>query len=149
MKFIVAVDGSPPSERALHEALQLARAAHAALDVVIVIEEPPVSLFSQVAGLDPAYFRTQLEAGAAQAATMAQQRTADSGVNAQVLILRGRPVEMILNAARDADLIIVGTHGYRGLDRALLGSVAETLVRRSTLPVLVVPPRPAAPADAP
>ena len=52
----------------------------------------------------------------------------------------------ILNAAADADLIIMGTHGRRGFDRLLLGSVTEKVLRKATCPVMVVPPhaRPAA-----
>ena len=48
-------------------------------------------------------------------------------------------MEELLNAAQDADLLVLGTHGYRGMDRMLLGSVAETLLRRAAVPLLVVP----------
>lgn len=142
MKIVMAFDGSEPSTRALQEALRLARAAHATLTVVIVIEEPPVSVFGQLAGLSPEYFRAQLEESAAQADVAARQLATQSGLDVGIHTRRGRPVDEILDAARDADMIIVGTHGHRGMDRVLLGSVAETLVRRSSIPVLVVPPRP-------
>jgi nucleotide-binding universal stress UspA family protein len=55
-------------------------------------------------------------------------------------VVTGNPVDELLSLAlaRDADLIVVGTHGRRGLRRMLLGSFAETLVRRSPIPVAVV-----------
>lgn len=55
MRFVVAFDGSEPSQRALRQAVVLGRAAAAELDIVTVIEEPPVSGFVQWAGLDPDY----------------------------------------------------------------------------------------------
>ena len=149
MQIVMAFDGSDPSQRALGEALRLTREAHAALGVVIVIEEPPVSVFGQLAGLSPEYFRERLEQSAAQAGVVARRLIAQSGLDVSVLTRRGRPVDVILEVAQGADVIVVGTHGYRGLDRMLLGSVAETLVRRSTIPVLVVPPGVEPQPDAP
>lgn len=59
---------------------------------------------------------------------------------AKSVLRRGRPWEEILAAAADveADLIVIGTHGRRGLSRALLGSVAEKVVRVSPVPVMTV-----------
>ena len=61
-------------------------------------------------------------------------------VAAANLLRAGVPWEEVIGAASQvkADLIIMGTHGRRGLDRALLGSVAEKVVRMSTIPVLTV-----------
>lgn len=139
MRFVVACDGSDPSLRALRRVLPLAEVAGAVLDLVHVIEEPPVSPFVQWAGLDADYVRGLLEeqAGKAREATLAVTR--EAGVGAEFRILRGRPVQELLNAAQDADLLVLGTHGYRGMDRMLLGSVAETLLRRAEVPLLVVP----------
>jgi nucleotide-binding universal stress UspA family protein len=55
-------------------------------------------------------------------------------------LVEGEPVDAILRAAttRHADVIVIGSHGRRGLDRLFLGSVAESVVRRSPVPVLVV-----------
>lgn len=59
----------------------------------------------------------------------------------QVVVRVGNPVEVVLAVAEelDADLIVLGTHARRGLGRALLGSVAESIMRRSRCAVLVVP----------
>jgi nucleotide-binding universal stress UspA family protein len=64
-----------------------------------------------------------------------------SGLEATALLVQGGTVETILAEAErlHAELIVVGSHGRGALGRALLGSVSEGLVRRSALPVLVVP----------
>lgn len=139
MRFVVACDGSEPSLRALRRALPLARASGAALNLVHVIEEPPVSPFVQWAGLDGDYVRELLGAQAARAREATLAVTREAGLDAKFRVLRGRPIDELLNAAEDADLLVLGTHGYRGMDRMLLGSVAETLLRRAEVPLLVVP----------
>lgn len=54
------------------------------------------------------------------------------------LLARGAVEAVILEHARDADLIVMGTHGRRGLDRALLGSVAEQIIRKAPCPVVTI-----------
>ena len=60
---------------------------------------------------------------------------------ATAMLRRGSPTEEILTAIRDlnADLVVIGTHGRRGLWGTMLGSVAESVVRMSSVPVLTVP----------
>lgn len=72
------------------------------------------------------------------------------GMFYDVLVVSGHPARVIAAAARkrDADLIIMGTHARRGWRRALTGSVAETVLRTATSPVLVVPMLPAGQATA-
>jgi nucleotide-binding universal stress UspA family protein len=59
-------------------------------------------------------------------------------VRYETLVTRGDPAEQVLNAARslEADLIVMGTHGRKGLSHLVLGSVAERVVRESPVPVL-------------
>jgi len=63
-------------------------------------------------------------------------------VRCDFAILRGEPAAAIIRAAQDmeADLIVMATHGHTGLNRVLLGSVAERVVRESPVPVLTVRP---------
>lgn len=65
-----------------------------------------------------------------------------AGVKAKGMVVQGDPSEEILKAAKeqDADSIVVGTHGRKGLDRVVFGSVAEKVVKTSTIPVLTVRP---------
>ena len=76
--------------------------------------------------------QTALDAAAAQA----QSR----GVAAETYVVEGDTVDELLLAAsaHKADVIAIGTHGRRGLERLILGSVAEAVVRRSPIPVVVV-----------
>lgn len=55
-------------------------------------------------------------------------------------VLSGEPYKEILKAAKDADLIVMGTFGKAGLERILLGSTTERVMRKAKCPVLVVPP---------
>jgi nucleotide-binding universal stress UspA family protein len=68
-------------------------------------------------------------------------RVVDVGPSIRLLERRGEPVNEILRIAVASDIIVMGTHGRTGLQRLLLGSVAERVIRRSRAPVLVVPPR--------
>ncbi len=74
----------------------------------------------------------------------------DPGVSVERHLLKGDPADEILRLARlsQCDLIVMGTHGLTGLDRLLMGSVAERVLRKAPCPVLTVkvPPTPAAPA---
>jgi nucleotide-binding universal stress UspA family protein len=67
----------------------------------------------------------------------------DVGVNAKALIATGNPVSAVLREAKrlDAELIVVGSHGHGLLYDALLGSVSTGILRKSPIPVLVVPTR--------
>jgi nucleotide-binding universal stress UspA family protein len=67
----------------------------------------------------------------------------EAGVNAKALIAQGDPVKAILSEAKrlDAELIVVGSHGHGLLFDALVGSVSAGLLRKSPLPVLIVPIR--------
>lgn len=64
----------------------------------------------------------------------------DRGVRGRSVVVEGKAVDAILESANDVDasMIVMGTHGRRGLQRLLLGSVAEAVVRRSEVPVLTV-----------
>jgi universal stress protein A len=74
--------------------------------------------------------------------TLAARRPADVRLG-QTLLKTGDARDMIIQAAQElgVDLIVMGTHGRRGVSRALLGSVAETVVRTAPCPVLTIRPR--------
>ena len=71
----------------------------------------------------------------------AAERLAAAGVRAETEVLEGRPVEVLLQVAkdRDATLLVVGSHGEGAMSAAFLGSTALKLLHHSTIPVLVVP----------
>lgn len=132
-KVLVPVDFSAPSLAGLAAARAMARRWDAALDLVFVDEFPPPALTQgarrrQAAELAKRWegFEARLRAAAAEAPHLS------------VRAVEGSPVPELLEAARGADLVVLGTHGRRGLRRAVLGSVAEALMRRSPVPVLAV-----------
>jgi nucleotide-binding universal stress UspA family protein len=118
-EIVVATDFSPASEPALRVALDYARRLGARLHIIHV----------RWPGADPGP-DGRLEALASSA-----------GVPVTTTALAGTPASQIVEYARahDATLIVIGTHGRTGVSRALIGSVAERVVRTAPCPVLVVP----------
>ncbi|WP_142856259.1 universal stress protein [Salinigranum halophilum] len=138
---VLATDGSTPARDACDQAIALARAEAATLHVLSVVDEGDLDLFSS--GELPTV--DDLLRGAAEdAVDDAAERAGDTGVDAVRAVRVGTPHREIADYADEvgADLVVVGTHGRRGLSRALLGSVAARLLRQSPVPVLVVPQSP-------
>ena len=137
MKVVVGLDDSPLGEAALLAGLGQAR--RGTLHVVTVLGGyDPMKRLEYAAEeqrLDTAgEERTQAQ----RIADLLGERAAETEVVPHVLV--GPPAQEIARVARsvDADLIVVGTHGRRGVPRLVLGSVAERLVREASCPVLVV-----------
>lgn len=136
---LVATDFSPPAERALEYAVALASKLGAKIHVVHAIGVPELG----VPELGIALASTMMDAlvGKGQAALdELRDRWRDKAALGE-LVLRGGDVrDVVLEVAKqlDVDLIVIGTHGRHGLGRALLGSVAEAVVRAAPCPVLTV-----------
>jgi len=144
-RILLAVDGSSTSDAALREALALARSTQARLRVVHVIDSPydyPDVMFGHVAGdLEDLRGAWQTAGQAVLDRALAEARTAPVVPEVSLIETAGRRVsDAIVEEARrwGADLIVTGTHGRRGLDRLLLGSVAEGVARASPVSVLLV-----------
>jgi nucleotide-binding universal stress UspA family protein len=137
---LVATDLEPDSASAgvVDLAIDVARAHGAALTFVHVREFPTVAY--PHAAINFASLQESVIDAASAALVAFTDSVRDRFPEAKSVLRRGRPWEGILAAAEDvrADLIVVGTHGRRGLSRALLGSVAEKVVRLSPIPVLTV-----------
>jgi nucleotide-binding universal stress UspA family protein len=130
--ILAATDFSGASDHAVEFAAQLANALGAKLTLVHAFEEPypyPVPLPPEYVG----DIRARLEARCAELRS--------SGADVRGVVRKGPPWSEVVSAAADegADLIVVGTHGRRGLPRWLLGSVAERIVRLAPVPVVAVP----------
>jgi len=139
-RIVVALDDSEPAERALECALDVAEPgktsvvlAHA-VDVSRIYETAAFHNYDRGTALARAS-----EAGRALLARAAT-RAKDRDIAAETVVVEGGPSESMLELARtrDADLIAIGTNGRRGLDKMLLGSVAEGVLRTAPVPVLVV-----------
>jgi nucleotide-binding universal stress UspA family protein len=138
--ILVATDFSDISERATAYAVDLARLLGARVTFLHVYEIPVYSFFdgALVATSDLAA-SVSAAADGAMATLVAKQKA--SGVPVEGMVRVGPPADEVQRVAEEvkADMIVVGTHGRRGLARAFLGSVAEIVVRTSTRPVVVVP----------
>lgn len=142
-KILVPIDGSATSARGLEEAIKLAKLTGARLRLIHVVDELS---FAMSAGYGLTYTGDVLnvlrEAGAeilsnAVTQAMAAGLEADSVLNDS---FAGRVCDLVLAQAKawGADLIVLGTHGRRGVGRMFMGSDAENVVRGATTPVLLV-----------
>jgi nucleotide-binding universal stress UspA family protein len=143
-RILVPVDGSEQSRQALAAALQLAAPTGARVRVVHSLDElaylTGFEASSNVLTLAREYGRKILDEAVTQATS--------AGVPADSQLLEGmghRLGDNVADAVRswEADLVVVGTHGRRGIGRALLGSGAEQVIRTSPVPVLSIRSRPA------
>lgn len=148
-RILVAVDGSPHSEHALRHATALAKGLAASLRIVHVIDMGWLPIGPELAiDIEP-FARARRTAGERTLA-LAREDTRAAGLEAETsLIETVRPTQRTADAIAEeavtwfADLVVVGTHGRSGVERLLLGSVAEGVARLSSAPVLLVPlPRP-------
>lgn len=153
-RVLVAVDGSEPSNLALHSANDLAHALKASLEVVSIIPDVPISSGYGFAGGDylPAIdfesYASDLVANSqaviSRAVTQLDEATLKPvKVDASSVPAHGqRTAEAIVLAAenRHADLIVIGTHGRGGIEELLLGSVAQGVSHHASIPVLLIRP---------
>jgi len=142
-KILVPVDGSPTSLAGLNEAITLARVMGSTIKLLHVVDE--ISLmtsFEAAMALPPNVFDLLKEAGQ-QVLQDAQARVSAAGVPVEAELFEsysGRVSELVLAKAKEwgAQIIVLGTHGRRGVGRMLLGSDAEQVLRQSPVPVLLV-----------
>lgn len=134
-RILVPVDGSEPSERAVSEAINLARSFDADLVFLYVVDVEAVSIDSYAGDV-----LERLEAHGKEAVANAEERADDAGVTAVTVVREGIPHRVITDVANeeDASMVVMGTHGRTGLGHVLLGSVTERVIRSSPVPVLTV-----------
>jgi len=142
--IIVAVDSSHASNRALDEAIKIAKASNATLRIIHVLDDLSISLTANpYAGYYMGELIETLRRGGQEILSQARVRAASAEVPVETILVDdlGLSVqERIIEAAQEwpADLIVMGTHGRRGIQRAMLGSSAEGVTRMSSVPVLLV-----------
>jgi len=139
--ILVPVDGSATSERALREALELARQQAAELELVYVMED--VLFLENEAYINYEEVQRSARKGGEKTLAQAQALVRQAGMTAEQRLLEARGeriANVIIEEARrwPADLIVIGTHGRSGFSRILFGSVAEGVVRTAPIPVLLV-----------
>jgi nucleotide-binding universal stress UspA family protein len=144
--IVCAVDGSELSTKALRHAISLARSFNARLSV-LTVTDPSVIVApgAEIMMVDTASILAELDKAKEESAkgilADAGHVAQDEGITVSPVYLPGHPAaEGIVTTAKslNADLIVMGSHGRRGLGRLLLGSQAAEVLAHSTTPVLIV-----------
>jgi len=144
-KILVPVDGGEASAKGLREAIMLARSGRAKLRLLHVVEDYSAFSAPEV-GVKMGPLLDALLISGRETLAKIELGVRRAGVKPETVLvenLGGRVADEIVWQAKrwHADLIVIGTHGRRGLQRALVGSDAEMVARYSPVPVLVVPAR--------
>ena len=144
-KILVAVDESETSRHALQQAIELARKLSASVRMVHVLDMSWLPIGPEVA-IDTAAL-SEARRGVGEKIIAAARDTAKAaGFEAEAALIETEtPMQQVAQAiAKEtarwgADLVVLGTHGRRGFQHLMLGSVAEQTVRQSSVPVLLIP----------
>lgn len=148
-KILVPVDGSHTSKMGLKEAIRLAKNQKATLRLMHVVDELVVMPSTEGAIYIGDMFEGLREAGK-RILKEAQAQVRRQGLKAQSVMLEtvgARAADLVVRQAKKwgADIIVLGTHGRRGVRRLVMGSDAEEIVRTASVPVMLVrsrmPPR--------
>jgi nucleotide-binding universal stress UspA family protein len=136
-KLVIPLDGSLRAEQALAPAMAIARASGAEIDVVLVHQPTPFAGFAGAPEMPE-----QAASEEKYVASIAGELESGGSVSATHALLHGDVIEAICARAHDeeADLIVMTSHGRTGISRAWLGSVADGVLRRSSIPVLMLRP---------
>ncbi len=139
--IIVGIDGSGHSQRALVRAIKEA-ALHRASLTVITVHQAVRGFAGGPIVIAEDLHETERVREAAQAET--DKALAEVGEprpeSVTVEAVHGFPAEVLLDASRDADMIVLGSRGVGGFGRLLIGSVTSQVAHHATCPVLIVPP---------
>ena len=144
-RILVPVDGSTTSNKGMMAAIKLAQSSRARLLLLHVVEEYAAFSSPEIA-LDIGPLLDAMRRAGRKTLASVERRARRAGARVETALVENfgaRVADTIVRQAKRwrADLIVIGTHGRRGLQRALVGSDAELVVRYSPVPVLLVPAR--------
>ena len=142
-RILVPVDGSPTSTQGLSEALRLARMSGGQVRLLHLVDTLSLALTLGAYGAFSGDIADDLRKEGEKILKSCSQQALDAGVTADVVMeegTRGRLAELVQEQVRSwpADVVVLGTHGRRGVGRMVLGSYAEQVVRSCPVPVLLV-----------
>lgn len=139
-RILMPTDGSACAEQAMEHGLELARLMNAEVTFLHVLENPLTSGYATPETLPySAQLYQDLKDAANQILQRAAERAEKLGVKATTRLVENRdPVQAIHEAEEGHDAVVMGTHGRRGFNRWMFGSVAEGALRRSSKPFLLV-----------
>jgi nucleotide-binding universal stress UspA family protein len=136
--IVIATDGSENSQRAISCGVEIAKLSGATVHALYVVDTPSIISETWTAGKEMVHEMIIREGK--KVLSKVKKIIEDSGVEVKEVLLEGYPSEEIINFAENnnMDLILMGTLGKTGLERFLVGSVAENVVRNSKVPVMVI-----------
>ena len=151
--ILVPVDGSPTSNAGLDEAIKLARQFGSQLRLLHVVDQMPLAVSAEGFGVMAIDVLSLLREAGEQVLDDAKARVTAAGVPVDTVLVdspNSRLSDHVTAVAHEwpAELIVIGTHGRRGIGRMLLGSDAEQVVRHAPVPVLLYRATNAAPPAA-
>jgi len=132
--ILVAVDGSEANRLAVDTAIDIAKMQGASLTAICVFDLGSYSTFKYGMTVDMPYMQEMID----DALKYVNEASAAAGIKVETISKLGKPADCIIEEAKNHNLLVCGTHGRTGFSRALLGSVAERVVRMAPCPVLVV-----------
>jgi nucleotide-binding universal stress UspA family protein len=142
-RILVPIDGSSISNRGVEQAIELAGADGATVYLLHVVDEHVIVQYAeQMAAITEEYLESLRQSGR-KILARAQAAVERRGINCRAILVEnimGSVADIIIEQAKKqrADVIVMGTHGRRGVRRLVLGSDAEGVVRTASVPVLLV-----------
>jgi len=137
-KILIATDGSEHTKNAVNYGIDLAKNTGAKLHAIYVVDTAAFASIPMDAAWESMYELLKQEGD--EATRYVSEKAEEESLEVEKSTIEGHPAEEIIKYAENnsIDIIVMGTLGKSGLDRFLLGSVAEKVVRNSKIPVLVV-----------
>jgi nucleotide-binding universal stress UspA family protein len=140
-RILVPTDGSEVVELAIEHAVEVAASNGATLYGLYVLSTDAYAGLAMESSWESVdrLLREDAETAVARVREIAERM--DAGVPVETAVVEGKPSHEIVRYAEGegCDLVVMGTHGRGGIDRLLLGSVAESVIRASSIPVTAVP----------
>ena len=139
-KIVCPTDFSDPAHEGLKAATELAEHFQAELIVVNVVAPVPVVSGAAPIGFHLPTVMEEMQTAAEKSMTDLISKRVPKAVQTRSIVIQGKPADEIVKLAdeKDADLIVIATHGESGWQRFLFGSVTEKVVRMTSCPVLTV-----------
>ena len=138
-KILIATDGSAGAKKAADAGLEIERLSGAKVHTAYVIDTSTYSSVPKDPRWEEAMY-TQFRELGKEATSYVEEKAKEAGVEAEAVLIEGHPAEEIINFAErgGVDLIVMGSLGKSQIERFLIGSVSEKVVRNSKVPVLIV-----------
>ena len=141
-RILVPVDGSPTSNAGLVEAIKLAKQLGSRLRLLHVVDQMPLAVSAEGFGVMSIDVLSLLKESGQKVLAQSKAQVEAAGVPVDTLLVdspNSRLSDHVTSVAKEwpAELIVIGTHGRRGIGRVLMGSDAEQVVRHATVPVLL------------